>query len=282
MLDEIKARTAVVLGAAMLAVVGRDEFYRIAQRRRGLTGRIAFAFCQGHAGRVGHNFAIFKAERDKDTITDIARSLYSDDNLYGFGESDYGSRADGKGLLEQQRGLIIPLVEQAIAADQPKRVIEIGTGNGDVIAHLAIANPDIEFIGIDLSVTNAARKHRDVANLKFQKGYALDFLRGGLKGDLILATSTFCSFAPKELAAYFSEMKTQRIKRIVISDPVTFGFSHSRDPEPTSMHMDFYMWWHNYYGYLSDLGYRIETHDTVSYHYSYNPDAKVVLVSAAT
>jgi SAM-dependent methyltransferase len=277
-MQELKERAAVVLGAALLAVAGRDRFYRMAQERRGIAGRVASAFCQGHAGRVGQNYAIFRDERDKERITDIALRFYSDDSLHGFADADYSARADGKPLLQQQRGLIIPLVEHAIASDRPRVALEIGCGNGDVLAHLAIAHPDIQFVGVDLSVAVAERKHHNVPNLSFRKGYALDLLREGLTADLVFASSTFCIFAPKELRAYLDALRPAR--RIIISDPVTFGNQHTRDPEPKSRHMDLYMWWHNYFGYLTATGWRIEKFDTVTYSYSHNPNARVLLLSA--
>lgn len=266
-------------GACLLATAGRNRFYQMAQDQTGLLGRTAAAFCAGHAGRVGENYAIYSAERDKERITDIAFRLYSDDSLMGFGDVDYATRADGKDLLDQQRGLIIPLVEAAIASDHPKRVVEIGTGNGDVIAYLSAKHPEIEFVGVDLSVVVADKKHRGAnSNLSFKRGYALDLLKNGLSGDIVFGTSTFVAFAPKELEAYLRAI--QHVPRIIISDPITFGNVHTTDPVPKSRHMDTYMWWHNYYGYLVQSGWSVEYHETVGFEYSYNPNVRVVLISA--
>lgn len=278
-LDEAKNRAVVLAGALVLVAVGRDRFYQMAQDKSGFTGRIASAFCGGHAGRIGENYSIYRSEKDKERITDIALRLYSDDSLMGFGDADYVSRADGKPLLDQQRGLVIPMVEEAIASDKPKRVIEIGTGNGDVIAYLSAKYPDVEFVGIDLSVVVAIEKHGVAnSNLSFKKGYALDLLNEGLSGDVVFGTSTFVAFSPKELEAYLDTIS--QASRIVISDPVTFGNTHTRDLTPRSRHMDTYMWWHNYFGYLSDAGWTIDTFETVGFEYSHNRNAKVVLISA--
>jgi SAM-dependent methyltransferase len=248
----------------------------MAQERSGIVGHIASAFCQGHAGRVGQNYAIFMAEKDKERITDIALKYYSDDSLHGYGDAEF-SRADGQPLVEQQRGLIIPLVDKAIAADGPNVILEIGTGNGDVLAYLAERHPTVQFIGTDLSIVNAQLRHR-LSNIRFVKGYALDLLRNGLAADMVFASSTFCVFAPKELQAYLRSIRT--VKRLIISDPVTFGNKHARGPKPKSLHMDLYMWWHNYYGYLKSLGYTVEYAETVNFRYTYNPNAQVFLISA--
>lgn len=280
MLMELKARAAVALGAGMLVILGRDRFYRVAQERRGIAGKIAAAFCEGHAGRVGANYATFRAERGKDRITDIALRYYSDDSLAGYGDETF-SKTDGKPLLEQQRGLIIPLVERAIVNDRPRTVLEIGTGNGDVLAYLSEKYPDIEFVGVDLSVVNAERKHGSKnTNMRFVKGYALDLFRAGeLRGDLVFGSSTFCAFAPRELEAYLNAIPDTR--RIIISDPVTFGNKHTPESAPRSRHMDSYMWWHNYFGYLTAAGFNIDHFETVRFSYSWNPDAQVVLISGS-
>ncbi|MGH7950195.1 MAG: class I SAM-dependent methyltransferase, partial [Candidatus Binataceae bacterium] len=251
-------------------------FYRLAQDRAGFSGRLASAFCQGHAGRVGQNYAILTEGRGSERITDIALRYYSDDNLHGFGNIEF-ARADGKPLLEQQRGLVVPLVEKAIEEVRPAQVLEIGCANGDVLAHLASRHPKIAFVGVDLSVSNAERKHT-FPNLRFVKGYALDLLRSGqIGGDVVFGNSTFCIFAPKELAAYMDALKDAR--QLVISDPVTWGNEHRAEPMPYSRHMDLYMWWHNYYGYVSAAGFTIDHFQTVNFAYSYNPGARVVLIS---
>ncbi len=278
-MSELKNRIVVLLGAVLVAAIGRDKFYQAAQDRSGIIGRVASAWCQGHAGRIGQNYAIWRANKDKDRITDIALAFYNDDSLHGFADTDYAVRSGGKPLLDQQRGLIIPLVAKAIKDVGARSILEIGTGNGDILAHLANEFPDIKCVGVDLSVSNAQVKYSDgPPNLTFVKGYALDLLRQGeISGDVVFGTSTFCVFAPREFAAYLDALS--EAKRIVISDPVTTGNVHSRDPNPKSRHMDLYMWWHNYFGWLADRGWNIDQHETVDYRYS-NKDTSVVLVSA--
>lgn len=276
-MSEIKERAAVLAGAALLACVGKPKFYIYAQRRRGFFGRIASAFCQGHAGRVGANYSIFMNDKDKERMTDIAMQYYSDDSLHGFADDDYSKRADGKPLLEQQRGLILPLVVTAIDKDSPETVLEIGCGNGDAIAYLAKAYPNVKFIGVDLSVKVAEKKH-SLPNLSFIKGYALDLMREGLNADLIYGSSTFCIFAPKELGHYMVALESA--KRVIISEPVMPGFKHLPELQEESLHMDLYMWWHNYFGYLTYSGWTVETAETVNFAYRHNPNAKVFLINA--
>jgi hypothetical protein len=272
-LIELRARLAVLLGAGLLVIVGRDRFYRLAQGA-GVLGRVASAFCRGHAARVCCNYAIFTTEKDKERIGDVTLRCYTDDNVHAFAEND----ADDKPMLEQERGLIVPLVENAIASDHPSTVLEIGTANGDVIAHLAKCYPSINFIGIDLTVAIAQLKHSR-SNLRFIKGYALDILRGNeVAADLVYASSTFFAFTPKELSAYLTALASAR--RVILSDPVTFGNVHKRDVQPKSRHMDLYGWWHNYFGYLTAAGWSVEYFKTVNFAQSWNPNAKVILISA--
>lgn len=270
-MSELKQRLIVLAGAALLAVVGRDRFYQMAN----VLGRLAAAFCSGHAGRLGQNYHIYAENKDVDRISAIALRYYSDDSLHGYGDAEF-TRADGKKLVDQQRGLVIPLVTAAIERDRSKLVLEIGTGNGDVVAHLAALHPAAQFIGCDLSVKNAAAKHR-LPNLSFVKGYALDLLRDRtLAPDTVFASSTFCVFTPKELQGYLDAMRG--VRRLIVSDPVTFGNVHARDPQPRSRHMDQYMWWHNYFGRLTAAGFRFEHYETRRFAYSWNPRVRVVLV----
>lgn len=277
-MGELKQRAIVLGGAALLAVIGRDRFYQLAQDKPGILGRLAAAFCSGHAGRLGQNYHIYAENKDLDRISSIALRYYSDDSLHGYGDAEF-TRADGKALVDQQRGLVIPLVAAAVERDRPKLVLEIGTGNGDVVAHLAALRPSAQFVGCDLSVTNAAAKHR-LPNLSFVKGYALDLLREGrIAPDAVFASSTFCVFTPKELQAYLDAMRG--VRRLIVSDPVTFGNVHTRDARPRSRHMDQYMWWHNYFGYLAAAGFRIEHFETRRFVYSWNPHAQVILVDGS-
>jgi SAM-dependent methyltransferase len=275
---ELKQRVIVLAGAALLSVVGRDRFYQMAQDKPNVLGRLAAAFCSGHAGRLGQNYHIYAENKDVERISAIALRYYGDDSLHGYGDVVF-TRDDGKVLVDQQRGLVIPLVAAAVERDRPKLVLEIGTGNGDVIAHLAARHPAARFVGCDLSVKNAAATHR-LSNLTFVRGYALDLLRGGtLSPDIVFASSTFCVFTPKELQAYLQAMRD--VRRLIISDPVTFGNVHRQDTRPASRHMDQYMWWHNYFGYLTASGFRIEHFENRRFLYSWNPHARVVLIEGS-
>jgi len=136
---ELRQRAIVLAGAGLLAAVGRDRFYHMAQDRPNILGRLATAFCSGHAGRLGQNYHIYAENKDLDGISSITLRYYGDDSLHGYGAVEF-TRADGRALVDQQRSIVIPLVAAAIDEDRPKLVLEIGTGNGDVIAHLAGLN----------------------------------------------------------------------------------------------------------------------------------------------
>ena len=256
----------------------RNRFYKIALEKTGFFSRIASAFCQGHAGRVCQNYSIYQQNIEKDRISDISLKFYSDESLHGFADINYKLRGDGKPLLEQQRSLIIPLVENQIQKINPiKKILEIGTGNGDVLAYLAKKYSNLEFFGVDLSVSNAIKKH-NLPNLYFVEGYALDLLmKGKISGDIVFGSSTFCIFTPKEFVACLNAIKAT--KGLVISEPLTFGYKHTKDTRAISRHMDLYMWWHNYYGYLHDQSFEIDTYQTVPFSYSHSPNCEVVLIS---
>jgi hypothetical protein len=272
---EIKDRVFVLAGAVALSLVGRDKFYHRAQSGSGLIGRVARAFCEGHAARVAQNYAVYLEDKDRDRMSAIAQKYYGDDSLHGYGDADF-DRSDGKPLVQQDRGLIIPVVEKFVESENPKVVLEIGAANGDVIAHIAQRHPETQFVGVDLSVKNASLKHRS-PNLRFVDGYALDLLEEKrIAGDLVFAASTFCVAPPKEFRRYLAAM--QGVKRIIIKDPVTFGNEHTGDTRAWSRHMDLYMWFHNYYGYLREYGFDVDHYETRRFVYSWNPNARVLVI----
>jgi hypothetical protein len=49
--EELRQRAIVLAGAALLAAVGRNRLYQMAQDKPGILGRLAAAFCSGHAAR---------------------------------------------------------------------------------------------------------------------------------------------------------------------------------------------------------------------------------------
>lgn len=40
------------------------------------------------------------------------------------------------------------------------------------------------------------------------------------------------------------------------------------------------MWWHNDFGYLTARGFAIDRFETVTFAYSHNPNAQVVVIAA--
>jgi hypothetical protein len=184
---------------------------------------------------------------------------YSDDSLAGYADKNYTK--GGKDLQHQQRGLILPILEKHL-----KRVnVEIGTGNGDVIADLADKYPDRLFIGVDFSVKNATEKHNK-KNLVFIEGYALDLLEKDiLKGDLVFASSTFCLFTPDELVDYIKLLKIRGFTSIVLNEPTWNGRIQENNEKITSSSLEGPMYHHNWAGYFRWFGYEIT--DFSFFHY---------------
>jgi precorrin-6B methylase 2 len=280
--NELKNRVGILAGALLLISIGRDRFYRLAQEPTGLLPKVASFFCQGHVARLVNNYQVMQEGKQSEGISSIAKKYYSDDSLHGYGDPEF-ARGEGKPLEQQQRALILPLVDRAIEQVIPSSgkatVVEIGTANGDVSAHLARAHSDTTFIGVDFSVRNAETKHR-LENLQFVEGYALDLLKGNkLTGDIVFSSSSFCVFTPKELEAYLANVRKAGFRQIVLSDPVVCGFKHVNDDRAISRHMDLYMWWHNYAGYLRHEGYEIIELKTTLFSYG-TKDVPVILIRA--
>ena len=66
----LRERTAIVIGASVLVIVGRDKFYRIAQNPGGgLIVRAARVILQGTVARLVNNFAIMRENIDRDRMS---------------------------------------------------------------------------------------------------------------------------------------------------------------------------------------------------------------------
>jgi hypothetical protein len=221
-------------------------------------------------------FALTEAANERPSAAALAQ--YTDDSLAGYGDEG------GDTIVAQQRGLILPLVERAIA-ETTGAIIEVGTGNGDVIAHLAERYRGRTFIGIDFSTAKAERKWKQ-PNVKFIAGYARDVIgevSNALEIGVIFASSTFVLFNPAELVAYMKAFAAARVVQIVLSEPHWFGLSDTSDGA-ASMHMEADLWFHRYRRYLRAVGYQIAEFEERSYKHpkSPRPDIVVTLLRAVS
>ena len=245
--------------------------YRNVQDKNSRFNNILVRIFEGQIGRMFCDYRVMKDAKDKDRISNEAIRLYSDDSLYGY--ADWNLDKGGETLEKQQRGLILPYLKEKVA-DYPT-VVEIGTGNGDVIAQLAKEYPKNNFIGVDLSVSVAQEKHKNIRNLTFMKGYALELLENKkLKGDLVFASSTFVVFTPKELENYFKEIKKAGFGAIILNEPTWGGFTGR-----VSKHMEQACWYHDYAYHIGNIGYETKTH---SFHWKHpkspRPDITINIV----
>ena len=269
-----KTGVDLFVGAGLIAALGPERFYRIAQER-GRIGRLARRYLE-HQLVMFQNFDIMRASLGRDSITEIVKERYGDDSLAGYGSAEY-ARADNKPLEEQQRGLILPVLTKAIQRVGGP-VMEIGSGNGDILALLAARYPEVQFKGVDLSVVTARAKHEN-SRATFIKGYALEMLEGGqLKGRVAFWSSTATLFAPRELARYLAALKASGFTDIVLSEPVAL-YVPTNDSKAYSRHIYREMWFHNYAGYLRRAGFKKIRHfERTTFSYSDNPNVPVVLV----
>ena len=194
--------------------------------------------------------------------------IYKGDSLAGWADAD---RAQGDGqlpLLQQMRSIAVARVVAAIEQSGAKRktIVEIGAGNGDVIAYLADKYPQHHFVGVDLSVKTAEQLYPGKPNLEFKGGYALEMLENGsLKGDIVFGSSTFVVFPPKELDSYFQGLRRSGYTDIILVDPLTRRFTVNGAGPAFSKHMALGMWGHNYTGYFEKYGFKVSHFEVVNY-----------------
>lgn len=258
----------------------RTRFYRAAQEDTDLFHGIALRFVRSPLRRLFLDYEFLEENKDRDRLTARAVDQYSDDSLQGYGDAEYTKGGDT--LQEQQRGLILPMLEKFVAGGKSLRVLEIGCGNGDMLAHLKAKYSQHEYVGVDFSVKTAKAKHPSIG---FVKGYALDLLRdGNLQADVVFSSSTWFFFAPKELVAYLEVLKKSGVSRIILSDPSWAGYEAVKDGPAFSRHLEGACWFHNYCGYLAAAGYRVDDFRFFPYRHptSDRPDIYITLVACSS
>jgi SAM-dependent methyltransferase len=284
---EVKDRLLTAAAGIIYCLLGTKRFYVTAQKGPRYLRIIAAFQLENQLARLVNDWRIKKADEFRSEITEEARRLYSDDNLAGYGDFEF-KKTDGKPLLEQQRAVLVPYVASLIDSTRLQaakvlspRVVEIGCGNGDVIAHIAHVSPHVQAIGVDLSVANAVMKHSSFPNLRFEKGYAIELFESGvLKADIVFASSTFCTLAPLEFRRLLDAMERSSVRHLAIQDPIA-RFNHTaNDGDLNSYHMSHEMWFHPYGPLLESRGWSVKAYNETNFHYSHNPSAKIVVCVA--
>jgi hypothetical protein len=226
----------------------------------------------------GFDFANRNEPRDRPT--DLAIAQYCNDDASGYGATHFA--LGGADIHTQQRGILLPLLENALSTrNDADTIVEIGTGNGDVIAYLAEKFPALQFVGLDFSVTNASKKHGHIANLRFESGYALDALPR-LSPAVAFASSTTVVMPGPELNRYISTLAAIGCATVILNEPSWFGISAQPLYERRTVHLEGAVWFHDYRAYLNNNGYHVTSFATNHYKSpgSNRPDVVVTLLQA--
>lgn len=146
----------------------------------------------------------------------LQQRLGNDEIVKYYEESEYGYRFfhstegsihmalnfDGKfdrqGYLGQAR-----IVQEHIDELRPKRVLELASGKGFNLLHLAEQNPRIEFVGVDLTPTHVAvsqKRARRADNIRFEQGDFQDLVFPSETFDLVFVVESLCHAIDMPLA----------------------------------------------------------------------------------
>ncbi len=177
--------------------------------------------------------------------TDRALAAYNNDSLCGYGELEYTN--GGETIPEQQRGVILPLIEKAIS-ETNGGILELGNGNGDVVAYLAELHPDRKFIGVDFSVKNAVAKWGAMPNVEFRAGYPADVLEGLSKDEVktLFASFTMLCLTGAELENYARIISTKGIDDVLFCEPHWHGWNAAMMTDRKSVHLESIAFYHHY------------------------------------
>lgn len=193
----------------------------------------------------------------------------NDPSLRKYGDGDCGQSEDDN-IEKQQRGLIVPIIREIFKKNKIKTIVEIGTGNGDVVSHLAKEYNEKKFIGIDFNTETAKKKH-SLKNLDFISDYALDYFLKlkDSKIDLVFATSTFIFFLPKEMEKYLKVL-AEKCKFIIISDP-TWNGVHKKKLILNTYHLEEGVFFHNHKYYFESFNFHILANNFNHYKHKTSP-----------
>ena len=261
---EITDRLVLVLGASLLAIIGRDRFYLMAQGD-GLLSWLASGFL-GHRyiQRLAANWHEYSADSSRAGRSTASLHIYADKSLAGFGDQVMAKSDSHLDLEDQHRSILIPEIRAAIE-NGAETILEIGCGNGEVIAHLSKHYPDVKFIGTDFNIENAITLFPNQPNLNFVAGYPLDLLKDGkIDADLAFAVSTFTVVGPAELKLYADAFIARGFRFILFADPVTRKWHPSKYPDQ-SRHMTQGLWGHDYAAQFEKVGYKTFRRNVVNY-----------------
>lgn len=237
-----------------------------------LEGFLASAFVEQHN---------YLQQKDADRLTQLAKEQYSDAGLSGYADDEWSK--GGATLPEQQRGQVLSALAEAIRTLPPhSTLVELGTGNGDVAAHIAREFPESEVVGVDFITATAEKKHSSQENLKWVAGYALDlFETGKLRPDLVWGSSIFCLLPPRELRRYILCMRDSGTRLIVLNEPSWGKLDLGLKGIPRSVHLEGLVWHHDYPALLTEFGYR-PTHQTFNpYKHPLSPRTDIRLAIGA-
>jgi len=227
------------------------------------------------------NYNFFLANKSRPRLSSGVSGYVDGSSGYYSHDFDMG---DGESIETQQRGKVLELLLPKLATlPEGAKVCEIGTGNGDVPAYLSEKFPEIFFEGVDFSVNVATEKHLGNVGrrLSFKEGYGLDLLQAqSLSGDVLFASSTFVLFTPKEIDKYF-ELLSRSFNTVILNELILGDYQTHVEGEPTSIHMDENMWFHEYILYAKKYNFALDQYTLNHYNHptSLRPDIKLFIGS---
>ncbi|MBF9029164.1 methyltransferase domain-containing protein [Rhodobacterales bacterium HKCCE3408] len=159
---------------------------------------------------------------------------------------------------------MVDWIKAAVDRAPPRRLVEVGCGDGRVVAHLAERFPSIEkLIGIDLNCGIIERNRRTFADkaprLQFVSGDAVEWLAANpLSGTLLLSNGGVLEyFAPDVLKRLFMDLADSGAASIAAIEPFDPSHDLGRDPasHPFGSELSFS---HNYRALVEEAGFSVQ------------------------
>ena len=214
---------------------------------------------------------MYRAEKqnDFDTLAKYHRNFWEKKGREHFSKTNYTSLDDffiPKCLYVFEK-LKTLLVEQSQTFDT---IVEIGTGNGDVLNYLSVQFSEIDsFIGIDLSkeqIDFNKNRHKKNSKLQFINSDGLDWVISKGKANTIFYTSG-------GVLEYFTEQGLKKLLRkisnlgsviFVAIEPVGMDIDFTND-STSRLYGHERSFTHDYVGQFKNAGYEICHESIISY-----------------
>lgn len=212
----LKGIVKLQIGKVYLALFGREKW---------LKGEFPHSFLQRWA--LSALVTELQETNSLDELAKVHRGLWASKEMAEFYQNTDTRLIN---MIERFRTDLLQLVATVLEKTQAHTLLEIGCGNGKLLAMLADSFPQFKsFTGIDLNQAQVEENRRVFAtrsNMDFKAGDATELLQEmDLSGHLVLTFGGVLEyFNPEKLQEYFESLKKNNANGVLMVEPANKEF----------------------------------------------------------